>query len=634
MTTQITSFTDYKNIFDQSIQSPEKFWAKEAQTFEWHSIWDTVLDYDFDTPSISWFVNGKLNITVNCLDRHLPEHSNRVAYTWIPNNPDEISRSYTYQELYDLVCKCANALKSYNITKGDRVCIYMPMIPEAVIAMLACARIGAVHTVVFAGFSSEALVNRIIDAEAKLVITTDGAFRGPGEIPLKEMVDTALSSKTTTVEHVIVYKRTNSEVTMTPKRDIFWDSFMDNQPAECPPEIMDSEDPLFILYTSGSTGKPKGIVHTCGGYMVYTEYSFRNVFHYEPHDTYWCTADIGWITGHSYIVYGPLLAGAQSILFEGVPTYPDPGRFWNICQDYKVTQFYTSPTAIRKLESFGDEYVKSYDLTSLKTLGSVGEPINKDAWEWYFTIVGGGNCQIVDTWWQTETGGILISSLSQVTPSKAGYAAYPLPGIMPIILDENGAEITTPNTEGFLCIAHPWPSMLRTIHNDHQRFQRTYFSRFKGTYFTGDSAKLSPDGLLKIIGRVDDVINVSGHRLGTAEIEEALNSHPDISESAVIGYPHSIKGEGIYAFVKCIEDTHSEENLISELTNHIALVIGKIARPDKIQIVPDLPKTRSGKIMRRILRKLAMGEKDSLGDTSTLVNPEIIESLSRGIIPA
>jgi acetyl-CoA synthetase len=553
----------------------------------------------------------------------------KPAIIWEPNNPDEESITITYRELYEKTCQFSNALVSNGIKKGDRVVIYMPMVPEAAIAMLACARVGAVHSVVFAGFSSTSLADRINDCEAKMVLTSDGNFRGTKTIPVKSVVDEALE-KTTTVDKVIVLQRTKNDVQMKAGRDIWWHEAIAGQSNEHKAETVDSEDMLFILYTSGSTGKPKGVVHTTGGYMVYTYYSFLNVFQYSAGDVYWCTADIGWITGHSYIVYGPLLAGATTLMFEGVPTYPHPGRFWEIVDKYEVNQFYTAPTAIRALQAFGLEPLEPYSLKSLKVIGSVGEPINEEAWHWYHDHVGKGNCPLVDTWWQTETGGVMISALAGVTPNKPAHASLPLPGIQPIIVDAEGNELTGNNVEGNLCIKFPWPSMLRTTYGDHERCRQTYFSTYKGLYFTGDGAKRDHDGYLRILGRVDDVINVSGHRMGTAEVENAINEHPKVIESAVVGYPHDVKGQGIYAFAICDMEGRTEENLINEIRQTVNNIIGPIAKPDKIQIVPGLPKTRSGKIMRRILRKVASAEIDNLGDTSTLLNPEVVDSIIEG----
>ncbi|RMG81217.1 MAG: acetate--CoA ligase, partial [Bacteroidetes bacterium] len=603
MTYLIKSFEDYRETYRKSVETPETFWAEQADTFHWHKPWDKVLEWDFRKPDVKWFIGGKLNITENCLDRHLDTQPDQVAIIWEPNDPDKPNRQYTYRQLYEAVCQTANALKANGIQKGDRVCFYMPMVPELAIGLLACARIGAVHSVVFAGFSASALADRIKDATCKMVICSDYNARGAKNIPVKAVVDEALAMGCDSVETVLVHKNTGENIHWTPGRDKWWHDEVENQPATCPAEIMDAEDMLFILYTSGSTGKPKGVVHTTGGYMVYTCFSFKNVFQYQPGDIYWCTADIGWITGHSYIVYGPLLAGATSLMFEGVPTWPDAGRFWAVCEKYRVNQFYTAPTAIRALMAFGDEYVEKYDLSSLKVIGSVGEPINEEAWHWYHEKVGKKRAPIVDTWWQTETGGILISPLPGITDTKPCYAAYPLPGVQPVLLDSDGNELTDNEVEGLLCIKFPWPSMIRTTYGDHERCRQTYFSTFDNLYFTGDGARRDAEGRYRIIGRVDDVINVSGHRMGTAEVENAINEHPDVVESAVVGYPHDIKGQGIYAYVILQKDVADKARLEKEIRDTVTKVIGPIAKPDKIQIVPGLPKTRSGKIMRRILRK-------------------------------
>jgi acetyl-CoA synthetase len=626
MSHKIQTLSGYIHEYQKSVLQPELFWDRVAETFHWDKRWDKTLEWNFDEPNIKWFVNGKLNITENILDRHLFIMGDKPAIIWEPNEPGDEGITLTYRDLYEKTNEFANAMKAKGVGKGDRVIIYMPMVPEAAIAMLACARIGAVHSIVFAGFSSSSLADRINDCEAKMVLTSDGNFRGAKKIPVKAVVDEALES-CTTVESVIVYKRTGTDVTMKEGRDIWWHDAIEGQSKECKATIMDSEDMLFILYTSGSTGKPKGVVHTVGGYMVYTYYSFRNVFQYSTGDVYWCTADVGWITGHSYIVYGPLLSGATTLMFEGVPTYPDAGRFWQIVEKHKVNQFYTAPTAIRALQAYGLEPIEPYDLSSLKVIGSVGEPINEEAWHWYHDHIGKGNCPLVDTWWQTETGGIMVSALAGVIPNKPAHASLPLPGIQPIIVDAEGNELKGNNVEGNLCIKFPWPSMLRTTYGDHERCRQTYFSTYKGLYFTGDGAKRDHDGYLRILGRVDDVINVSGHRMGTAEVENAINEHPRVIESAVVGYPHDVKGQGIYAYAICDMEGRSEENLISEIKKTVANIIGPIARPDKVQIVPGLPKTRSGKIMRRILRKVAAGEADQLGDTSTLLNPEVVQSI-------
>ena len=629
MSDRIHTLGGYIYEYQRSVQDPESFWARVADSFFWQKKWDSVLDWNFQGPDVKWFVNGKLNITENVLDRHLFTKGDHPAIIWEPNDPDEATQTLTFRQLHEKVCQFSNALKAQGIQKGDRVIIYMPMVPEAAIAMLACARIGAVHSVVFAGFSATSLADRIDDCQAKMVLTSDGNFRGNKTIPIKAVVDEALE-KSDSVDTVIVLKRTGEEVVMQEGRDVWWDDAVQGMSPECKAEVMDSEDMLFILYTSGSTGKPKGVVHTCGGYMVYTYYSFKNVFQYSTGDIYWCTADVGWITGHSYIVYGPLLAGATTLMFEGVPTYPNPGRFWQICDKHNVNQFYTAPTAIRALQAFGIEPLEPFKLNSLKVIGTVGEPINEEAWHWYHDHVGKGRCPIVDTWWQTETGGIMISPIAGVTPTKPAYATMPLPGIQPVILDNEGRELTGNSVEGNLCIKYPWPSMIRTTYGDHERCRQTYFSSFKGYYFTGDGVKRDEDGYYRILGRVDDVINVSGHRMGTAEVENAINEHPKVVESAVVGYPHEIKGQGIYAFVICDLKDRSEKNLKNEIRQTVTQIIGPIAKPEKIQIVPGLPKTRSGKIMRRILRKIATGENDKLGDTSTLLNPDVVEEIIKG----
>lgn len=621
---RINSLSEYTKAYDKSVEHPELFWGEIASSFQWKKNWDQVLDWNFDDPQIKWFAGGKLNITENLLDRHLATRGDQQAILWEPNDPSERHRSITYRQLHSQVCQFANAMKANGVQKGDRVIIYMPMVPEAAVAMLACARIGAVHSVVFAGFSSNALADRITDCQAKMVLTSDGNFRGAKTIDVKVVVDDALT-KSKCVEKVIVYQRTMTEVKMVDGRDIWWHNAIEGVSEENEAEIMDSEDLLFILYTSGSTGKPKGVVHTCGGYMVYTYYSFLNVFQYDEKDIYWCTADVGWITGHSYIVYGPLLAGATTMMFEGVPTYPDAGRFWNACDKHQVNQFYTAPTAIRALQAHGLEPLEPYKLDSLKTIGSVGEPINEEAWHWYHDQVGKGNCPLVDTWWQTETGGIMISALAGITPNKPAHASLPLPGIQPAIVDAEGRELAGNNVEGNLCIKFPWPSILRTTYGDHERCKQTYFSAYDGMYFTGDGVRRDHDGYLRILGRVDDVINVSGHRMGTAEVENAINEHPRVIESAVVGYPHEIKGQGIYAYV-----ISEQEGIENEIKTIVTDLIGPIARPDKIQLVGGLPKTRSGKIMRRILRKIASGDSSNLGDISTLLNPEVVDSIVKG----
>ena len=629
MSNKIQTLSGYFHEYQKSVLDPETFWDRIGESFYWRKHWDETLSWDFEVPDVKWFVNGKLNITENIFERHLHTKGDTPAIIWEPNDPNEANRIITYRELYEMTNQFCNALKAQGIQKGDRVIIYMPMVPEAAVAMLACARVGAIHSVVFAGFSSSSLADRINDCGAKMVLTSDGNYRGAKQIPVKAVVDEAVAN-TPSIEKVIVLKRTDGEVTMKAERDIWWHEAIEGESTQCAAEEMDSEDMLFILYTSGSTGKPKGVVHTTGGYMVYAEYSFSNVFQYTPGDVYWCTADIGWITGHSYIVYGPLLAGGTTLMFEGVPTFPHPGRFWEIVDKYKVNQFYTAPTAIRALQVFGLDPVAPYSLDSLKVIGSVGEPINEEAWHWYHDHIGKGKCPLVDTWWQTETGGIMISALAGITPNKPAHASLPLPGIQPVIVDAEGKELKGNNVEGNLCIKFPWPSMIRTTYGDHEKSKNVYFSAYKVKYFTGDGAKRDHDGYLRILGRVDDVINVSGHRMGTAEVENAINEHPKVIESAVVGYPHDVKGQGIYAYVICDMEGRTEENLKEEIKDTVRKIIGPIAKPDMVQIVPGLPKTRSGKIMRRILRKIASGEISSLGDTSTLLNPEIVDSIIEG----
>lgn len=629
MSDRIHTLSGYIHEYQRSVHQPEQFWSRIADSFHWKKRWEKIVEWNFEEPKIEWFKGAKLNITENILEKHLFTMGDKPAIIWEPNEPGDENQTITFRQLYEKVNQFANAMKAKGIKKGDRVIIYMPMVPEAAVAMLACARIGAVHSVVFAGFSSNALADRINDCQAKMVLTADGNFRGAKSIPVKAVVDEALE-KTKTIENVIVFKRTGEEVEMKSDRDIWWEDAIKGQSTECPAEVMDAEDMLFILYTSGSTGKPKGVVHTCGGYMVYTKYSFENVFQYDQGDVYWCTADVGWITGHSYIVYGPLLAGATTIMFEGVPTYPDAGRFWDVVDKYKVNQFYTAPTAIRALQAYGTDPVDKRDLSSLKVLGTVGEPINEEAWHWYHSHVGKGKCPVVDTWWQTETGGIMISPLAGITPTKPSYATLPLPGIQPVIVDAEGNELKGNSVEGNLCMKFPWPGMLRTTYGDHERCKNTYFSTYKNMYFTGDGVKRDEDGYYRILGRVDDVINVSGHRMGTAEVENAINEHPKVIESAVVGYPHEVKGQGIYAYVICDMENRTEENLTNEISETVRNIIGAIAKPDKIQIVSGLPKTRSGKIMRRILRKIAEGDTSNLGDTSTLLNPEIVDEIKAG----
>jgi acetyl-CoA synthetase len=629
MTYQISDLEDYKKTYKKSVDNPEQFWKEQANYFTWFKPFNKVLEYDFESPDIKWFIEGKTNITYNCLDRHLLDKADQTAILWEPNDPKAPSKKYTYQELHDEVCRCANAMKSKGITKGDRVIFYMPMIPELAIGILACARIGAVHSVVFAGFSAQALADRVDDCQAKMIVCSDYNKRGNKIIPVKTVVDEAMDMSCNSVDTVLVYKNSGGDINWSDDTDIWWHDIIEDQSPYCAAELMDSEDIFFILYTSGSTGKPKGVVHTCGGYMVYACFSFKNVFQYKPGDVYWCTADIGWITGHSYIVYGPLLAGAQTLMFEGVPTYPDAGRFWEICEKYKVNQFYTAPTAIRALMARGDEWPAQYDLSNLKVLGTVGEPINEEAWHWYDKHIGKGNAPIVDTWWQTETGGIMITPLPGITDTKPTYASYPLPGIQAVLVDAEGHMIEDNNVEGLLCIKYPWPSMIRTTYGDHERCKQVYFSAFEGMYFTGDGARRDEDGRIRVIGRVDDVINVSGHRMGTAEVENAINEHPSVIESAVVGYPHDIKGQGIYAFV-ITNKQETNDTFRKEIEDVVRKEIGPIAKPDKIQFVDGLPKTRSGKIMRRILRKIASGDGDRLGDISTLLNPDVVQNVLQG----
>ncbi|HLF64481.1 MAG TPA: acetate--CoA ligase [Saprospiraceae bacterium] len=630
MTLQIRSLEQYHDAYKRSVENPELFWEEQAETFTWSQKWDRVLEWNFREPRVKWFIHGKLNITVNCLDRHLATRGDQVALLWEPNDPNRDHVRYTYKELYHAVCKTANALREVGIRKGDRVCFYMPMVPELVMGILACARIGAIHSVVFAGFSATSLADRIKDATCKMVICSDYNDRGPKHIPVKHVVDVALAMGCDSVEHVLVHRNTGGTIDWTTNRDIWWHDIVPHQSDTCTPEIMDSEDILFILYTSGSTGKPKGVVHSCGGYMVYTSFSFRNVFQCQDGDIFWCTADVGWITGHSYIIYGPLISGATTVMFEGVPTHPDPGRFWQVCEKLGVTHFYTAPTAIRALMAQGDQYVEKFDLKTLKVIGSVGEPINEEAWHWYHEKVGRRRAPLVDTWWQTENGGILISSLAGITDTKPCYASYPLPGVQPVLLDVQGNIIEENGTEGLLCIKFPWPSIIRTTYGDHERCRLNYFAAYPDYYFTGDGAKRDPDGRYRIIGRVDDVINVSGHRIGTAEVENAINEHDNVVESAVVGFPHPIKGQGIYAYVILNEPTEDLISLEKGIHATVTRVIGPIAKPDMIQIVSGLPKTRSGKIMRRILRKVAAGEIADLGDISTLLNPEVVEEIVRG----
>jgi len=625
----IKNLEEYFQVYRKSVRDPENFWEEVAEEhFTWRKKWDNVLSWDFTKPEVKWFENAKLNITENCIDRYLFNRSNKTAIIWEPNDPEEEAQHISYGELHKKVNKFANVLKKKGIEKGDRVCIYLPMIPELAVAMLACARIGAIHSVVFAGFSSKALATRTNDADCKMLITSDGSYRGNKTIDLKEIVDKALED-CPDVESVLVAKRLDADIDMKEGRDEWLQPLLDEASDECEAETMDAEDPLFILYTSGSTGKPKGMLHTTAGYMVYTAYTFKNIFQYKENDVYWCTADIGWITGHSYILYGPLANGATTVMFEGVPSYPDAGRFWDVVEKHKVNQFYTAPTAIRSLAKRDIEFVESHDLSSLKVLGTVGEPINEEAWHWYNDNVGKNKSPIVDTWWQTETGGIMISPIPYVTPVKPTYATLPFPGIQPALMDENGNELKGNQVEGRLCIKYPWPSIARTVWRDHERYKNTYFSTFKNMYFTGDGALRDEVGYYRITGRVDDVIIVSGHNLGTAPIEDAINEHPAVAESAIVGFPHEVKGNALYAFVILKEagESRNQDNLRNEINQQIKDKVGPIAKPEKIQFVSGLPKTRSGKIMRRILRKIASNQTEDLGDTSTLLNPEVVDEI-------
>ncbi|AZI39663.1 acetate--CoA ligase [Epilithonimonas vandammei] len=625
----IQNLQDYFKEYKKSIKNPKKFWDKIAdENFVWYQRWSKVVDYNMEEANIKWFKNAKLNITKNSLDRHLSVRGDKTAIIWEPNDPKEEAQHISFNELYERVNKTANVLREMGVEKGDRVCIYLPMIPELAVTMLACAKLGAVHSVIFAGFSAAAVASRVNDCGAKMVITSDGSYRGNKVLDLKSIVDEALE-KCETVEHVLVVKRTNNDVKMKEGRDYWMSEYYDKASTDFVTVIMDAEDPLFILYTSGSTGKPKGMLHTCAGYMVYTAYTFKNVFNYKENDIYWCTADIGWITGHSYILYGPLLNGATTVIFEGVPTYPDAGRFWEVIEKHKVTQFYTAPTAIRSLAKESVEWVQKHNLESLKVIGSVGEPINDEAWHWYNDNVGNKKCPIVDTWWQTETGGILISPIPFVTPTKPTYATLPLPGVQPVLMDDKRNEISGNQVTGNLCIRFPWPGIARTIWGDHQRYKETYFSAFPGKYFTGDGALRDEVGYYRITGRVDDVIIVSGHNLGTAPIEDSINEHPAVAESAIVGYPHDVKGNALYGFVILKEsgEERNRENLAKEINQLISEQIGPIAKLDKIQFVSGLPKTRSGKIMRRILRKIAEGDFTNFGDTSTLLNPEVVDEI-------
>jgi len=630
---QLTNIEEYKIAYEKSLRQPDIFWAEIACNFKWHKQWNKTLEWNFEEPDIKWFSGGELNITENCIDRHLDQWGDKPAIIWEANDPDEHHRTITYTQLYDKVCQFAHVLKNNGVSKGDRVCLYMGMIPELAIAVLACARVGAIHSVIFGGFSAQSIADRLQDAKAEYIITCDGAFRGAKDIPLKKIIDDALIA-CPFVKKVIVCTRTRTPVSMLKGRDVWWEDEIRKVETlglhDYAAEEMDAEDILFILYTSGSTGKPKGVVHTCGGYMVFTTYSFVNVFQYKQGDVHFCTADIGWVTGHSYILYGPLCAGATTLMFEGIPTWPDAGRFWNIIDKHKVNILYTAPTAIRSLMGFGLEPFEGKDLSTLKVLGTVGEPINEEAWHWYDEHVGKKKCPIVDTWWQTETGGILISNMAGITPAKPAHATLPLPGVHPILVDEAGNEVEGNPASGNLCMKAPWPGIIRTTYGDHERCRQNYFSTYKGLYFTGDGALRDEEGNYRITGRVDDVLNVSGHRIGTAEVENAINMHAGIVESAVVGYPHHVKGQGIYAFV-IFQGFHENEALTRrDIAETVARVIGSIAKPDKIQFVSGLPKTRSGKIMRRILRKIAEGETENLGDTSTLLDPAVVDEIAGG----
>jgi acetyl-CoA synthetase len=640
---RINSFDEYKEAYQKSIDNPEQFWGEIAENFTWRKKWDKVLEWNFTEPKVEWFKGGKLNITENCIDRHLDTMGEKPAFIWEPNHPDERVRVVTYNRLHKRVCQFAQVLKNNGVKKGDRVCIYMGMVPELTYAVLGCARIGAIHSVIFGGFSAQSIADRLDDAQAEFIVTCDGAFRGDKVIPLKSVIDDALIGNKT-IKKVIVYTRTRTPVSMIKGRDVWWEDEMEFAEHQVEKdgvvsflaEEMDAEDPLFILYTSGSTGKPKGVVHSSAGYMLWTNYTFNNVFQYKQGQVHFCTADIGWITGHSYIVYGPLSAGATSLMFEGIPTYPDAGRFWDIVQKHKVNILYTAPTAIRSLMGFGLDPLKEKDLSSLQVLGTVGEPINEEAWHWYDDNIGKKNCPIVDTWWQTETGACMISNMAGVTPSKPSWASLPMPGVQPILVDDKGKEVTEKDENGMLkgnlCIKAPWPAILRTTYGDHERCRTNYFATYPGLYFTGDGAIKDENGFYRITGRVDDVLNVSGHRIGTAEVENAINMHAGVVESAVVGYPHDVKGQGIYAFV-IDNNTHGDDELTrKDILQTVTRVIGPIAKPDKIQFVKGLPKTRSGKIMRRILRKIAEGELENLGDITTLLDPNVVEDIKNGAL--
>ncbi|MDP1762321.1 MAG: acetate--CoA ligase [Sediminibacterium sp.] len=635
---QIKSLEQYQADYKRSMEDPAEFWSTIAEHFTWKKKWHTTLNWNFKEPKVEWFKGAKLNITENCLDRHLEKHGNMPALIWEPNDPEEHHRILTYKKLHEKVCLFSHVLQNNGVQKGDRICIYMGMIPELAIAVLACARVGAIHSVVFGGFSAQSIADRLYDAQAEYIVTCDGAFRGQKDIPLKSVIDDALIGNRI-VKKVIVATRTRTPVSMIKGRDIWWEDEIKKVETmglhDFPAVEMDADDPLFILYTSGSTGKPKGVVHTCAGYMLFTTYTFVNVFQYQQGDIHFCTADIGWITGHSYILYGPLSAGATTVLFEGIPTWPDAGRFWNIIDKFKVNILYTAPTAIRSLMGFGLGPVQGHDLSSLKVLGTVGEPINEEAWHWYDDNIGKNRCPIVDTWWQTETGGVLISNMAGITPSKPTYATLPMPGVQPILVDETGKEIEGNNISGNLCIKAPWPALLKTTYGDHERCRTNYFATYPDLYFTGDGAFRDEQGNYRITGRVDDVLNVSGHRIGTAEVENAINMHASVVESAVVGYSHDIKGQGIYAFViyqgSHAQNTHGTADLIrKDILQTVTRIIGAIAKPDKIQFVSGLPKTRSGKIMRRILRKIAEGETENLGDITTLLDPGVVDEIKKG----
>ena len=636
---QIKSYAEYKDTYKKSIEDPASFWGQIAETFTWKKKWDTVLNWNFSEPKVEWFKGGTLNITENCIDRHLATMGDKPAIIWEPNNPDERTRVVTYSRLHKRVCQFAQVLKNNGVKKGDRVCIYMGMVPELAYAVLGCARIGAIHSVIFGGFSAQSIADRLVDAEAEYIVTCDGAYRGGKDISLKDVIDDALIGNKT-VKRVIVYTRTRTPVSMIKGRDVWWEDEMEYAETQVekdnvvtmPATEMDAEDPLFILYTSGSTGKPKGVVHSCAGYMVWTNYTFINTFNYNQGDIHFCTADIGWITGHSYILYGPLSAGATSVMFEGIPTWPNASRFWDIIEKHRINILYTAPTAIRSLMGFGLKPLEGKNLDSLKILGTVGEPINEEAWHWYDEHVGKKRCPIVDTWWQTETGGILISNMAGVTPAKPTFATLPMPGVDPVLVDENGQILEGNNVSGNLCIRSPWPSIIRTTWGDHERCRTTYFATYPNLYFTGDGALRDENGFYRITGRVDDVLNVSGHRIGTAEVENAINMHAGVVESAVVGYPHDIKGQGIYAFVIFTGKHGDAEQTRKDINVTVSRIIGAIAKPDKIQFVPGLPKTRSGKIMRRILRKIAEGETANLGDTTTLLDPGVVDEIAKGKI--